>query len=70
MIKFMLTLKGHLQQNVSNLTIRFRQMVKCKTVLKFNGRKINLWNTNKFSKELHTAVSIVFNVPSSVQSKK
>ena len=34
-----------------------------------NGRKINVWRTNKFSKELHTAVSVVFSVPSSVQSK-
>ena len=34
-----------------------------------NGRKINVWSTNKFSKELQTAVSVVFSVPSSVQSK-
>ena len=35
-----------------------------------NWGKINVWSTNKFSKELHTAVSIAFSVPSSVQSKK
>ena len=31
-----------------------------------NGRKINIWSTNKFSKELHTAVLVTFNTPSSV----
>ena len=34
-----------------------------------NGRKINVWSTNKFSNEMHTAVSVAFSVPSSVQSK-
>ena len=34
-----------------------------------NGRKINAWSTNKYSNELHTAVSEAFSVPSSVQSK-
>ena len=33
------------------------------------GRKINVWSTNKYSNELHTAVSVIFSVPSSVQSK-
>ena len=35
-----------------------------------NVRKINVWSTNKYSNELHTAVSVEFNIPSSVQSKK
>ena len=35
-----------------------------------SGRKINVWSTNKFSKELHTAVSAPYSVPSSVQNKK
>ena len=35
----------------------------------FNGRKINVWSTNKFSNELYTAVSVAFSVPSPVQSK-
>ena len=34
-----------------------------------NGEKINVWSTNKYSNELHTAVSVAFSVPSSVQSK-
>ena len=34
-----------------------------------NGRKINVWSTNKYSNELHTAVSVAFSVPSSVHSK-
>ena len=38
--------------------------------LEDNGRKINAWSTNKFSNELHTAVSVAFCVPSSVQNKK
>ena len=33
------------------------------------GRKTNVWCINKFSNEMHTAVSIAFSVPSSVQSK-
>ena len=33
-----------------------------------NGRKINVWNTNKYSNELHTAVLVAFRIPSSVQS--
>ena len=35
-----------------------------------NGRKINVWSTNIFSNELLTAVLVVFNIPSSVQSKR
>ena len=35
-----------------------------------NGRKINVWSTNKFSNELHTAVLVAFSVSSSVQSKE
>ena len=35
-----------------------------------NQRCTNNWNTNKYSNELHTAVSAAFSVPSSVQSKK
>ena len=35
-----------------------------------NGRKINVQRTNKFSNEFHTAVSVAFSVPSSLQSKK
>ena len=31
-----------------------------------NGRKINVWSTNKYSNELHTAVSVAFSVPSSL----
>ena len=31
-----------------------------------NGRKINVWSTNKQSNELHTAISVEFSVPSSV----
>ena len=34
-----------------------------------DARKINVLRTNKFSNELHTEVSVAFNVPSSVQSK-
>ena len=34
------------------------------------GRKINVSSTNKYSNELHTAVSLAFSVPSSMQSKK
>ena len=34
-----------------------------------NGRKINVWSTNIFSNELHTAVSVAFSVPSSMQSE-
>ena len=34
-----------------------------------NGRKTNVWSTNKFSNEIHTAVSVAFSVASSVQSK-
>ena len=34
-----------------------------------NGRKVNVWSANKHSNELHTAVSVAFSVPSSVQSK-
>ena len=34
-----------------------------------NRRKINVWSTNKFSNEEHTAVLVVFSVPSSVQKK-
>ena len=34
-----------------------------------NGRKINIWSTNKYSNELHAAVLVEFSVPSSVQSK-
>ena len=33
-----------------------------------NGRKINVWSTNKYSNELHTSVSVAFSVPSSMQS--
>ena len=33
------------------------------------GKEINIWSTNKYSNELHTAVSVAFSVPSSVQSK-
>ena len=33
------------------------------------GEKIYVWSTNKYSNELHTAVSVAFSVPSSVQSK-
>ena len=32
-------------------------------------RKINIWNSNKLSNEMHTAVSVAFSVPSLVQSK-
>ena len=32
-------------------------------------RKINVWTTNNYSNELHTAVSVAFSVPSSVQSE-
>ena len=34
-----------------------------------NGRKTNVWSTNKLSNELHAAVSVAFSVSSSVQSK-
>ena len=34
-----------------------------------NGRKINVWSTNKDSNELHIAVSVAFSVPSSAQSE-
>ena len=35
-----------------------------------NGRKkINIWSTNEYSYELHTAVLVAFSIPSSVQSK-
>ena len=34
-----------------------------------DGRKTNVWSTNKFSKEMHTAVLVTFSPPSSVQSK-
>ena len=34
-----------------------------------NGTKNNAWTTNKYWNELHTAVSVAFSVPSSVQSK-
>ena len=34
-----------------------------------NGRKINAWSTDKNSNEFHTAVSVTFSVPSSVQSE-
>ena len=34
-----------------------------------NGRKINVWSNNKYSNELHNAVSVAFSVNSSVQSK-
>ena len=33
-----------------------------------NGRKINVWSTNKYSNELHIGVSVAFSVSSSVQS--
>ena len=33
------------------------------------GRKINVWSINKYSDELHTAISVAFSVPSSVQSR-
>ena len=33
------------------------------------GETYNVWSTNKFTNELHTAVSVVYSVPSSVQSK-
>ena len=33
------------------------------------GEKHNVWSTNKFSNEMRTAVSVVFSVPSLVQSK-
>ena len=33
------------------------------------GRKINVCSTNEYSNELHAAVSELFSVPSSVQSK-
>ena len=33
-----------------------------------NGRKINAWSTNKYSNKLHTAASVAFSVPSSVQN--
>ena len=36
----------------------------------YNGRKFNVWSTNKYSNELHTAVSVAFRVPSSGKSKK
>ena len=35
----------------------------------FTKRKTNVWSTKNFSKEMHTAVLVVFSVPSSVQSK-
>ena len=38
-------------------------------IKKFNGRKINVWSANKHPNKLHTAVSVAFSVPSSVQSK-
>ena len=34
-----------------------------------NWRKTKVWSTNKYSNESHTAVSVAFSVPSSVQSK-
>ena len=34
-----------------------------------NARKIDVWSTNKYSNELHAAVSVAFSVPSSVRSK-
>ena len=34
-----------------------------------NGRKINVWSDNKYSNALHTAVSVAFSAPSSVQRK-
>ena len=34
-----------------------------------NERKTNVWSTDKFSKDMHTAVSVAFSVPSSGQSK-
>ena len=34
-----------------------------------NGRKINIWSTNKFLNELHTAVSVVFSILFTAQSK-
>ena len=36
------------------------------TFLFFNGRKNNVWSTNKFSIDMHTAVSVAFSVPSSM----
>ena len=33
------------------------------------GEKNNVWSTNNFSNDMHTAVSVAFGVPSSVQSK-
>ena len=41
----------------------FKQKSKC------NERKTNVWSTNKFSKEMHTSVSVAFSVLSSVQSE-
>ena len=32
-------------------------------------RKINIWSANKYLNELHTAVSVAFSVPPSVQNK-
>ena len=34
-----------------------------------NGRKTNVWSNNKFSNEMHTAVSVAFGISSSVQIK-
>ena len=30
---------------------------------------MNVWSANKFSNEMHTAISVAFSVPSSVQSE-
>ena len=35
-----------------------------------DGRKINVFSPNKFSKELHAEVSVAFSGPSSVEIKK
>ena len=34
-----------------------------------NERKTNVWSTDKFSKDMHTAVSVAFSVLPSLQSK-
>ena len=44
-------------------------MISHKILSEYNLRQINVWSINKYSNDLHTAVSVAFSETSSVESK-